>query len=440
MKHLFENKKLGSSRRIAAISLSVLLLISSLSLSSCGFLFGYRSTGDIVRGTYGSEIKLTPGGNNDSSTDESNASDTASDPIHIIEPGVLDIHENPTVTDNKTAFTDIVAEAEKCVVEIETESTVNSWTGQYIQPGAGSGVIVAHDPDRSVYYIVTNNHVIEGAESILVRLSDGTEYENAQLIATDMLTDVALVAIATEKNTELKTAVLMNQGSTLVDGQDIFVIGNPLGELGGSVTKGIISKTERLISVGGVVMRLLQLDAAVNPGNSGGALFDMSGNLIGIVNAKYSDESVEGIGFAIPINTVRNVIQQLAQKGYVSGRPGLGFETADKAYSSGSIFGSSTTYPTVVADTNVNGSYKDDSGNDVNFEFQKDDIIAAVGTKEINSTAALLSRLTAYEIGDAVTVTVLRTEAVTQNGRVYYTTKQYEVNVILVEYVPTITK
>ncbi len=434
MNRRFFNKKNKKVSRVAALTLAVFLL--SASLSSCGLLSLAASPSVGIEATLSSDIKLNPG-NEGAPTDESMADGTTVDDIQIIEPGLLDIYEDPTVTDNKNAFTETVEKAERCVVEIETETTASSWAGQYIQQGAGSGVIIAHNDERSIYYIVTNNHVIEGAESILVRLSDGTEYANARLIATDMLTDVALVAITTEKDTELSTAVFMNQGSTLADGQDIFVIGNPLGELGGSVTKGIVSKTERLINVGGVAMRLLQIDASVNPGNSGGALFDMSGNLVGVVNAKYSDESVEGIGFAIPINTVRSVVQQLAQHGYVSGRPGLGFETADKSYSSGSFFGSSTTYPTVTADTSVTGSYTDENGAAATFTFQKDDVIAAVGKTTVTGTAALLSRLTAHEIGDTVTVTVLRVVTVNQNGLIRYTTKQYEVSVTLVEYAPT---
>ena len=186
-------------------------------------------------------------------------------------------------------------------------------------------------------------------------------------------------------------------------------------------------------------MRLLQIDASINPGNSGGALFDMSGTLIGIVNAKYVDEDVEGIGFAIPINTVREVVQQLAEKGYVSGRPGLGFETADKQYSTGSILSSTTvTYPTVVANTAVSGSYTDENGANSVFTFEKDDIITAVAQTTVNSSAELLSRLSSYNIGDVVELTVIRSVAVTQNGRTYYTQKQFTVSVTLVEYIPTV--
>ncbi len=430
MKNSFDNRK-KAVKRISALAAVLLLAVSTLSLSSCALIGLTASVGEIIGGTYGEDIKLNQ------TPVQTEPAVTTYDNIQILDPGLLDIYNDPTVRDNQTDFTETVASVEKSVVEIETESASYGWSGQYIQQGAGSGVIIAHNDDRSVYYIVTNHHVIDSAESILVRLSDGTEYQKAKLIATDMLTDVALLAISTPEGTELTTAVFMNEASTLANGQDIFVIGNPLGELGGSVTKGIVSKTERLINVDGIAMRLLQIDASVNPGNSGGALFDMFGNLVGIVNAKYTDESVEGIGFAIPINTVRAVVQELAQNGYVSGRPGLGFDTADKSYSSGSMFGSSTTYPTVIADTSVTGSYTDEDGKTGDLTFMKDDIILAVGETKVTSTAGLLSRLASHKIGDTVTLTVQRTVTVTQNGRVYYTYEQYKVSVTLVEYVPT---
>ena len=425
------NKTQKTLARVLAISLASLIL--AISLSSCSLFLLKDTVSSIIGGDI--QIETTAGTTTPAVT---TANGSPSNDIQIIEPGLLELNEDPNVTDNRTEFTKTVERVAKCVVEIETESASYGHIGQYIQTGAGSGVIISHSSDKSVYYIVTNHHVIDQAESILVRLSDGRELD-AELIATDVLTDVALLAVQISDGSELSTAVFMNQASTLANGQDIFVIGNPLGALGGSVTKGIISKTERYVNVDGIAMRLLQIDASINPGNSGGALFDMSGNLVGIVNAKYVDEDVEGIGFAIPINTVREVVQQLAENGYVSGRPGLGFETADKQYSTGSILSSTTvTYPTVVADTSVSGSYTDENGSPAVFTFEKDDIITAVGQTTVNSSAELLSRLSSYNIGDVVELTVIRSVAVTQNGRTYYTQKQFTVSVSLVEYIPTV--
>ena len=425
------NKTKKTLARVLAVSLASFIL--AISLSSCSLFLLKDTVSSIIGGDIQMETTTV-------ATDPSvtTANGSPSNDIQIIEPGSLELNEDPNVTDNRTEFTKTVERVAKCVVEIETESASYGHIGQYIQTGAGSGVIISHSSDKSVYYIVTNHHVIDQAESILVRLSDGRELD-AELIATDVLTDVALLAVQISDGSELSTAVFMNQASTLANGQDIFVIGNPLGALGGSVTKGIISKTERYVNVDGIAMRLLQIDASINPGNSGGALFDMSGTLIGIVNAKYVDEDVEGIGFAIPINTVREVVQQLAEKGYVSGRPGLGFETADKQYSTGSILSSTTvTYPTVVANTTVSGSYTDENGANSVFTFEKDDIITAVAQTTVNSSAELLSRLSSYNIGDVVELTVIRSVAVTQNGRTYYTQKQFAVSVTLVEYIPTV--
>lgn len=437
------NAKRVFKKTVVYMSIFCLVLISAVLLSSCslGILTGRRIDG-IVHGTYDYNIKLPQGENNNPSTSQTGEiSEGTNTSTGIVGIGSLNISENPIITENRTEFTNTVERVSRSVVEINTETASYSWGGQYIQKGAGSGVIISHNSDKTLYYIVTNNHVIESAQSILVRLSDGTEYKNARLIATDALTDVALLEISTEAGTELTTAVFSNSASRVAKGQDIFVVGNPLGMLGGSVTKGIISKTERSINIDGISMQLMQIDASVNPGNSGGGLFDLNGDLIGIVNSKYTDESVEGIGFAIPLSTVRNVVCQLAEQGYVGGRPWLGFETTDKSYGTSSFLTStSVIYPTIVGDTNVSGVYKDNSGDEKVFNFAKDDIIYAVNDHKVSSSAGLMSRLSVYHIGDTVTVTVIR--IITESSGSGFTRsrqEQYDVEVKLTEYKPTVT-
>lgn len=430
-----------TSKKLSAMLMVMLICIVVTSFTGCdfhGLNMGMEDT--TADETYPSDIKVSNG--TESSTEQEDDTTRAPEEQPVLSGtiGDISINESATVTNNETAFTKTIAKAAKSVVEINTETaSYSQWSGQYIITGAGSGVIIAHNEDRTEYYVVTNNHVIEGAQSILVRLSDGTEYDKTKtrLIATDIITDVALLAITTEKGTELPTAVIMNERSTLVDGQDVFVIGNPLGELGGSVTKGIISKTERTIMVGGVNMRLLQIDASVNPGNSGGGLFDMDGNLIGIVNAKYTDESVEGIGFAIPVSTVKSVVASLAKYGYVGGRPGLGFDTLDRSYNQNTIFSSSVIYPTVTGTTSAVGRYTNSEGVTENYNFKENDVISAVNGQTVNSTAALMSALCSYEIGDTVTLTVHREEKVVYGYQVYYTYVKYEVEVKLIEHVPS---
>lgn len=219
---------------------------------------------------------------------------------------------------------EVVSRIKDSVVEITTESTsYSSFYGQYITQGAGSGVIISDDG-----YIVTNNHVIEDATDIKVTTTDGKEHK-AKLIGTDATLDVALIKIDADN----LTVAVLGDSSKLSVGQTAIVIGNPLGQLGGTVTKGIVSSLKRNIKIEGKSMELLQTDAAINPGNSGGGMFDENGNLIGLVVAKSTQTSsgtaVEGIGFAIPINNVKSILGDLKTNGKVTGRPALNVTLVD---------------------------------------------------------------------------------------------------------------
>lgn len=207
---------------------------------------------------------------------------------------------------------EVAAFAKQSVVEVVTESvTYAGFGGAYITSGAGSGVIISDSG-----HILTNYHVVEGAESITVTLPDGRE-EKVVWIMGDEVTDIAVIKI----NAQTENAAVIGGSASLVAGQQVMVVGNPLGDLGGSVSGGIISAVDRHVTIEGKEMNLIQLDAAVNPGNSGGGLFDMRGALVGIVNAKSVAEDVEGIGFAIPVDTAYGAVaSSLMEKGYVEGR------------------------------------------------------------------------------------------------------------------------
>ena len=207
---------------------------------------------------------------------------------------------------------EVAAFAKQSVVEVVTESvTYAGFGGAYITSGAGSGVIISDSG-----HILTNYHVVEGAESITVTLPDGRE-EKVVWIMGDAVTDIAVIKI----NAQTENAAVIGGSASLVAGQQVMVVGNPLGDLGGSVSGGIISAVDRHVTIEGKEMNLIQLDAAVNPGNSGGGLFDMRGALVGIVNAKSVAEDVEGIGFAIPVDTAYGAVaSSLMEKGYVEGR------------------------------------------------------------------------------------------------------------------------
>lgn len=234
---------------------------------------------------------------------------------------------SPSVTYSSTA--EVVAAVADTVVEISTETVKTQWGQQYIVSGAGSGVIVGSS--ESDYYIVTNNHVIEGANDISVTTRSGVKYD-ARLVATDDSADIAVVTVSSEATLPL---AVWGDSDTLMIGEDLIAIGNPLGSLGGTVTKGILSATGRSIAVGEYYMTLLQTDTAINPGNSGGGLFNMRGELIGVVNAKTSDEEIEGICFAIPANYARSVYGDLMQYGYIKGRATLNLKLAEGSISTG---------------------------------------------------------------------------------------------------------
>ncbi len=220
-----------------------------------------------------------------------------------------------STTAEKGDLAAVVEATQNSVVEITTRNvTTNQYLQQYVTEGAGSGVIISEDG-----YIITNHHVIDGASEVTVRLKDGTEY-TAQIIGSDEESDIAVIKIDA---TGLQTAVL-GDSSTLAVGETCIAIGNPLGELGGTVTEGIISALDREIAIDGQTMTLLQTSAAINPGNSGGGLFNAKGELIGIVNAKTSASGIEGLGFAIPVNTAKDIAEELINNGYVTGRVQLG--------------------------------------------------------------------------------------------------------------------
>lgn len=288
-------------------------------------------------------------------------------------------------------YTQLVEEVKNAVVEVYTEQVVyNSYFGNYVTEGAGSGVIYSQDG-----YIITNNHVIEGASTIYVTLANGEHY-NATLIASDAKSDLAVIKIEAQG---LQAAVLGNSESMAV-GQICIAIGNPMGTLGGTVTAGIISALSREVTIGNVPMTLMQINVAISPGNSGGGLFNSNGDLIGIVNAKSVSQNVEGIGFAIPVDVVRDVVQQLIEQGYVTGRAQLGIECVS-IDSIQKAWNYNVTSYGVLVKTAVSDNAK-------KAGLQENDLIIAIDNKQVESLSALQMLLYSYEAGQEVTLTVLR--------------------------------
>ena len=291
-----------------------------------------------------------------------------------------------------TDVSDIVEKCKDSVVEITTESVSsgNSIFDQYVSQGAGSGVIISEDG-----YIVTNNHVVNNATSLKVTTTDGTEFD-AKIIGTDSQTDLAIIKIDAQK---LQAATL-GDSDTLQVGDPAIAIGNPLGELGGTVTTGIISATDRQITIDNETMTLLQTDAAINPGNSGGGLFNSDGNLIGIVNAKESSTGIEGLGFAIPITPAKDVITELMQNGSVTSRPALNVSLYDYA-SNNQAQNSKYKDGCYIVQIVRNGA-ADKAG------LKQNDRIISFDGQDIHSTSDVKAILKKHKIGDTLKIVVER--------------------------------
>jgi serine protease Do len=263
--------------------------------------------------------------------------------------------------------------------------------GQYVSSGAGSGVIIEKSG-----IIVTNYHVIEGAKTVTVRLTDGSEY-SASLVGYDKAGDLAVIKInAGDKSL---TVASLGCSADLEVGEDVVALGNPLGSLGGTLTTGIISAKDRTIKVDGNEMVLLQTNAAINPGNSGGGLFNMAGQLIGIVNAKISEEGIEGLGFAIPIDIAHPIISDLIKYGYVRGVVDSGLTimevTNQNLYYAYQKYGITSTGVIIIESRNTS-------------ELQLGDIIVSVNGSAISSASDIELILKQFSVGDTITLTVKR--------------------------------
>ena len=280
------------------------------------------------------------------------------------------------------------------VVAITTEQMSSSQTwfgGYYVQSGAGSGVIISQDG-----YILTCAHVVSGATSVKVQLNGSDESYDATVVGQDSTSDIAVLKIDA---TGLTPAVI-GDSDALAVGEVAVAVGNPLGTLSNTVTDGIVSALNRQVTVQNNDMTLIQTDASISPGNSGGGLFNASGELIGIVNAKSSYSEAEGIGFAIPINTAMEIGRQLIENGSVT-RPALGVKIVDVTDAqTAQQLGVSTMGVYVVEVTK--GSGADAAG------VQAGDRVLAVDDTAVSDSSALKNYLKDKSIGDTVNLQVER--------------------------------
>lgn len=220
---------------------------------------------------------------------------------------------------------DIAKLCTKSVVNVTIKEEKQGYTGGSTVSetvlGHGTGVIISDDG-----YIVTCHHVIEGADIITVTTDDEKEYE-AELIGYDEQFDLAVIKVDASK----MPAIEPGDSDAMASGEEVVIIGNPLGEFGSSVSAGVLSAPTRELTISGTPLRLMQTDAAVNPGNSGGAMLNMHGQLIGIVNAKISASGIEGIAFAIPWNSIGDKVDSIISSGNTGEKAVLGVSTKETA-------------------------------------------------------------------------------------------------------------
>lgn len=261
---------------------------------------------------------------------------------------------------------------------------------------AGSGFVLTKDG-----YIITNHHVIENATSVKVSTYDGTEYD-AQIIGSDSTNDVAVLKVDAED----LSAVTIGSSDDLVVGDQVVAIGNPLGELTSTLTVGYVSAKDRDVTTEGTILNMIQTDAAINSGNSGGPLFNMKGEVVGITTAKYSGSSssgasIEGIGFAIPIDDVMPLVDDLINYGYVNSAY-LGVMVSNMDEETAAYYN----LPIGVYVQEVTPGYAAEKAG-----VQAKDIIVALGDCNVSNTSDLTRLLRNYKAGDKTTLTVYRSGA-----------------------------
>ena len=363
-----EKKKGWTSGKVVALALS------------CSLLGGAVGAGGVVFGNFLSNKPIEGTQENVSNLLEGNREST-----------IIDISKIDTTKLMTPA--EVYAANVNSTVGITTSITTNFWGYQTTSAASGSGFIFTDDG-----YILTNFHVVEDSNSITVTLYNGKTHD-AKLVGYDESNDVAVLKIDAEN----LTPVVLGDSDNLNVGDSVVAIGNPLGELTFSLTSGAISAKDRAITMsGGNTMRLMQTDCAINSGNSGGALFNLYGEVIGITNAKYSsssssEASIDNIGFAIPINKARTIAQSIIEKGYVS-KPYIGISVT-----------------TVSTETQSYGLPKGAAVKEVTKDspaeaagLQVNDIITHVNGKEIADHTELVTYVGNAAVGDTLDFTVYR--------------------------------
>jgi len=348
-----------------------------------------QQTQSVTAKSTSSETKKSSSSSSSSSAFKSEDSSKISDMVEDLSPAIVGI-TNLQAQSNSSLFGSSSSDSSE-----DTES------------GSGSGVIFKKENGKA--YIITNNHVVEGASSLKVSLYDGTEV-TAKLVGSDSLTDLAVLQISDDHVTKVAN---FGNSSDLRTGETVIAIGDPLGkDLSRTVTQGIVSGVDRTVSMstsaGETSINVIQTDAAINPGNSGGPLLNTDGKIVGINSMKISEDDVEGIGFAIPSNDVKPIAEELLSKGQIE-RPYIGVSMLDleqvpQNYQEGTLglFGSQLNKGVYIREV-ASGSPAEKAG------LKAEDIIIGLKGKETDTGSELRNILYKdTKVGDTVEVKILR--------------------------------
>ena len=325
-----------------------------------------------------------------------NITENTSEDTSVMQEGE---RENTVIDTQKIDTTKLMTPAEvyaanvNATVGITTAVTTNYWGFQTTSAASGSGFVLTDDG-----YILTNYHVIEDSTSITVSTYDGTAYD-AELIGYDASNDIAVLKVEAVN----LTPVIIGDSDNMNVGDTVLAIGNPLGELTFSMTQGIVSAMDRQVTFStGTTMNLIQTDCSINSGNSGGALFNLYGEVVGITNAKYSNNgsaeaSIESIGFAIPINDVIGIVESIIEKGYIS-KPYIGVSVTNVSQEMQSYgLPEGAAVKTITEDSPCEKA-----------GLQVNDIITAVNDQKITGSNDLVAVVSDAQVGDILELTVYR--------------------------------
>ncbi|MDR0292953.1 MAG: trypsin-like peptidase domain-containing protein [Oscillospiraceae bacterium] len=369
----------GARKKHPALTLVSLFLAFTLVIGGTGGLVGYyisQSGGQQEQPAGEPEPPLL-----------SVSPDASAEPPQRTDPPL--VSQAAVSLDGALSIQEIFARGDKSTVAVSTMSNGTNIFGQPVsQAAAGSGFILTADG-----YILTNHHVVEDASDVTVMLYDGAEYP-AEIVGSDPITDIAVLKI----DAAGLSPVRLGDSDRMVVGDMVVAIGNPLGELANSLTAGYISAKKRIVSIDNIPRVMLQTDASVSPGNSGGPLFNVFGEVIGVVSAKTVADGVEGIGFAIPVNIAVSIANELIQNGAIKGRPLLGIE-----YQEISSLQDGKDYPKGIYIAKVTaGSAAAKAG------LKPGDVITVFNGEPVKEGAELLIALNMCRVGQTVPVTVWR--------------------------------